>query len=683
MTFAVPGPGSERGLARVLGKPLDYYKNQEAKWRRDFDALFAPLASEIEQILGEPLSDSDKQSCLCEVDKFERYRVDGGKIQIYVPFAATPPARSRRRAEQPKAPPVTTIEATPPASDWVTPTELPDLRRVDLIALDLETRDGGLAAERGSAWPWGDGHICGVSVAWREGEATRARYFPIRHPDTANLNAEQVFNWLDDLAKSGLRFVTQNGLYDWGWLGTEAGIKMPPADHLDEIGAMATLVDENRFRYNLAALCDWRGIAGKDETLLATGAAAGGFQPEKVKDHLWQLAARYVGPYAEQDAAATLALRESLAPILDREGTLDAYRLEVDLLPMVAEMRRRGIRVDQAAAEQGRERILAKRDAALAELSEKLGAPTGIEEVRSPTWLTQTFDAQGIPCPKQTQKGNPSFKAGKDGWMVRHPHWLPQLVTRGRKYQTGATFLKSLLEHTVRGRIYAEIHPHRSDAGGTRTTRFSYSEPALQQTPKHSEELAPLIRGVFLPEEGEVWATADASQQEFRLLVHFAALRDLPRAREVVDRYLTDPTTDAHTLVAAMTGLTRASAKNVNYAKSYGAGVKKFAEMIGKPEREAQTIYAQYDRELPFVSRLAALYESVAKKQGFIELYDGARRHFNWECTGIYEKGAGPCSREEAERRVTDPGHPWHGLRYRLRRADTHKALNSLIGLCT
>jgi len=65
---------------------------------------------------------------------------------------------------------------------WRSPSELPDLRRVDLIALDTETRDDGLLADRGSAWPWRSGYICGISVAWRAGGEIRAHYFPIRQP---------------------------------------------------------------------------------------------------------------------------------------------------------------------------------------------------------------------------------------------------------------------------------------------------------------------------------------------------------------------------------------------------------------------------------------------------------------------------------------------------------------------
>jgi DNA polymerase I-like protein with 3'-5' exonuclease and polymerase domains len=184
---------------------------------------------------------------------------------------------------------------------------------------------------------------------------------------------------------------------------------------------------------------------------------------------------------------------------------------------------------------------------------------------------------------------------------------------------------------------------------------------------------------VFLPEEGEVWAESDISQQEFRLLVHCATAQGLRKAKEAADRYLNDPDTDFHRLVAELTGLDRDLAKAVNFAQIYGAGIEKFAAMIGKPVAEARAIRARYDRELPFVHQLAKRCEYTAARQGNIELYDGARRHWNsWEAPAVARtKGMGSCSREEAERRVADPHHPWY--RRRLRRANTYTALNALI----
>ena len=195
--------------------------------------------------------------------------------------------------------------------------------------------------------------------------------------------------------------------------------------------------------------------------------------------------------------------------------------------------------------------------------------------------------------------------------------------------------------------------------------------------PSRDEELGPLIRGVFLPEEGESWCTVDCSQQEFRFVVHHAAIRNLPGAKDAVRRYHTDPDTDFHALVGEITGLQRKDAKNVNFAKIYGAGMEKFAEMIGKPLREAQAIRTQYDRTLPFISRLGDAAQREANRRGYTELYDGARRHWDRWAPQSDSKGAGPCSLEEAKQRVRDPGHPW--FRQRLQQVGIHTALNAQI----
>src|SRR5215831_6598321 len=186
------------------------------------------------------------------------------------------------------------------SSEWRPPTELPDLRRAGIIALDTETKDEGLLANRGSSWPWGDGFVCGISIAYHANDAIRAHYFSLRHPDSPNFDRKQLIAWLRELIASGVRIVTQNGLYDFGWLRADFGIEMPLSERLEEIGALATIVDENRYKYGLDALCAWRGLVGKDEALLKEAAIAHGF-PKKVKPqaYIWQLPARFVGPYAE------------------------------------------------------------------------------------------------------------------------------------------------------------------------------------------------------------------------------------------------------------------------------------------------------------------------------------------------------------------------------------------------
>ncbi len=244
-------------------------------------------------------------------------------------------------------------------------------------------------------------------------------------------------------------------------------------------------------------------------------------------------------------------LFEKLNPVLDQEKTRDAYRLDVDLLPMVLEMRRRGICIDQDAAEQARDQLLGKRDAALNELSSQLGTAVSMAEINSSKWKAKAFDANQINYPR-TPKGNPSFAAGKSGWMAKHGHWLPRGIATAAKYDAAGTkFVEGhILNHIVNGRIHAEIHPYRASDGGTRSSRFAYSNPPLQQMPSRDPELGPLIRSVFLPEVGEFWAKPDVAQQEFRLLVHYAVQHRLRGAQEAADAYRNNPDADFHNVVA-------------------------------------------------------------------------------------------------------------------------------------
>jgi hypothetical protein len=265
--------------------------------------------------------------------------------------------------------------------------------------------------------------------------------------------------------------------------------------------------------------------------------------------------------------------------------------------------------------------------------------------------------------------------------MHRHPHWFPQLVVRARKFDNAARKFLGLyiLEHAVNGCVYPDIHPHRSDEGGTRTTRLSYSDPPLQQISKHDTEIAPLIREVFLPEEGTVWASIDQSQQEFRIAVHYAAELGLTGAQEIVAIYRDDPNTDLHVVTATKIGTDRQTAKSGNYANLYGARAKKFAATLGCSEDEAQAVLDRLARDMPFMGDLLMVCRQQVERDGFIAMLGGARRHFNeYEAKDIpWTKGAEPCCHEEAQRRRRNPNHPWFGAR--IQRVKTYRASNALI----
>ena len=587
----------------------------------------------------------------------------------------------------------------PPESTWEPPAVLPDFRGRGIIALDTETRDDGLAAERGAGWAYGPewGWIAGVGMAApRAGGGTDRVYAPVRHPDTTTtFDRDAVVRWVRDHVRDPgtRRVVFFHAHYDIGWFGTDFGLYVPEEKIVDA-QAMAVAVDENQPRgtYGLDWLCRRYGVPGKDLEKLREAAEAFGYD---YKSELWKMPARYVGLYGEQDPDSTLGLHDRLLPVLEREDLLGPLQLEMDIVPMVVAMRRRGIRLNAERCLLVQAQLRERYRAALAELTDrlKIGREVTLKDVNSTHFLERVFEEEGVYFPRTTKTEQGSFS--KD-WMVGHEHWLPRLVSTVSKYEDAAEKFvgKYLLGFSHRGRIHAEIHQYRSDderggtgrGGGTRSFRFSYSEPPLQQMPHRDEELSGLIRGAFEPEEGELWDSADYSQQEYRLIVHFAAVCRMAGAEHAVRAYQENPHTDFHDFVAKITGLDRKPAKDTNFAKAFGAGIPKFASMIGKSVEEAGAIYKQYDEEMPFVSRLAEFCQRRADKRGYLRLIDGARSHFDrWEPRYLpkdkwlraQEIGAGPCSREEAERRCADREHPWHGER--LRRAETHKAMNRLI----
>ena len=545
----------------------------------------------------------------------------------------------------------------------------------------------------GPGWAFGraGGHIIGTSIAWHEEGSIRSTYLPVRHPDSPNFDPEQIRQWEIDHQKAGVRFVCQNASYDVSW-GYAEGVPIP--SNIDDAMCMANVIDTERKDYDLDALCAWWGIAGKDESVLVEALAAYGWPtgPKERKKHLWRLPARYVGPYAEQDARATLQLADLMDPEIDKQDVRQAYQLEMDLLPLVHEMRRRGIRVDLDAAERARTKFRKMREDALRDLSDRMGQTIGIDEVRQASWKERAFEDNRVKV-ERDRWGKPHFESKV---MKLNPHWLPQLVSKVIAAEDAAekfvgTYILNFAHYNgVDTRLHATVNQFRSEDGGTRTFRLSYADPPLQLMPVRDEDFA-IIRTIFLPERGEWWNSADYSQQEYRLIVHFAERYGLTKASDAADRYRDDPTTDFHNVVMDMTGLDRGQSKNCNFAKSYGAGKDKFAIMIGKSVDEAVRTMAQYDSALPFVRELSELCQSSAERKGYVLLLDKARIHFNtWEPRWIeWEKKKeglaknlkmNNCRLDEATERTKDKDHPWFGKK--LKRAEARKAMNAKIQGC-
>jgi DNA polymerase I-like protein with 3'-5' exonuclease and polymerase domains len=413
-----------------------------------------------------------------------------------------------------------------PSTDWSPPTELPDLlgRGVTHWALDTETCDHRLGRNQGPGWPYRDGYVCGVSAAWREDAEVRSLYVPLRHPDTACTDTGRIQNWLQHHLRGGLVSVFQNCHYDVGWLRI---LGIQPGDYrgsIEDTQCQAFMLEENHLKYDLDSICERLGLSGKDETLLREALTAHSWPSvgREAKRYIHKLPARFVGPYAAADAAQTLEAWERMTPMLAEQRIDGAYRTEMDLVPCVHRMQHDGVRVNVARAEQWAAKLYAGRDETLAELGRKLGESITLDNITRGDWLEKRFDAEGIKYPRTAPtgrfpEGQPSFTAGTLGWMHKHPHWLPQLVVRAEKQHKAAKdFLEGfIVKPAHNGRVHANINQFKGEDGnGTRTHRFSYSDPPLQQMPAHNEDIADAVRGCFEAEEGEQWCCADYCYDE-------------------------------------------------------------------------------------------------------------------------------------------------------------------------
>ena len=196
-----------------------------------------------------------------------------------------------------------------------------------------------------------------------------------------------------------------------------------------------------------------------------------------------------------------------------------------------------------------------------------------------------------------------------------------------------STFIDSIQRYVHKGRIHSEINQLRSDQGGTVSGRLSYSNPNLQQIPARNKEYGDKIRSLFLPEEGRQWGSFDYSQQEPRLVAHYAASvnDNFEGASEFIEAYKNE-SADFHQIVADMAGITRTQAKTINLGLFYGMGKAKLGKELGISKDRAEALLRQYGERVPFVKKLATDVSSSASKYGFIRTIKGRKCRFDmWE----------------------------------------------------
>jgi len=540
-------------------------------------------------------------------------------------------------------------------SIWSCPSEYKDLSGYPEIAIDLETRDDGISNGLGAGWATNNGKVIGFAVAvdgWQG-------YYPFDHFAGGNMIPEQVIKYIKTICALPNTKIFHNAQYDLGWL---QAMGMTVNGKVVDTMVAAALIDENEWSYSLNNLAKKYLGEIKAETDLIEAAKDHGIDP---KAEMWKLPAEFVGFYAEQDARLTYLLWQRFKHEIHTQNLTTIWELESDLLPILIKMRKRGVRVDIEKANKLMVEFASQEKILLQKIKQLVGKDIDIWAARQ---IGEAFDKLKIEYPRTENTGAPSFT---QNWLHNSKHQISQLIVQAREINKfHNTFLAGILKYEHKGRVHAEINQLRSDNGGTVSGRLSMSNPNLQQLPARNKEFAKKIRGLFLPEEDHKWGSFDYSQQEPRMVVHYAASigEGYEGSQELVRAYA-NASADFHQTIAELVGIERSQAKTIGLGLMYGMGKNKLANSLGLSKEEAEILISKYNRKVPFVKQLSDRCMKKANDEGIIRTKKGRKCRFDmWET-----KDFGIHTAETFENAVAKYGKDG------IKRAFTYKALNRLI----
>ena len=347
--------------------------------------------------------------------------------------------------------------------------------------------------------------------------------------------------------------------------------------------------------------------------------------------------------YAAEDADVTLRLWDVLRPGLRTNKALALYeQVERRLIPILLEMERAGIKVDEADLRrmsvdfEARMAVMELDCHRLAGRSFNLGSPKQLGEV--------LFDEMKLPGGKRMKTGAWGTDSSVLQGLADQGQALPERILEWRQLQK--------LKSTYTDALAAQINPatgrvHTSFAMAIAATgRLSSTDPNLQNIPIRTEEGA-RIRHAFVAEPGHVLVSADYSQIELRLLAHVA---DIPALKESFARG-----EDIHARTASevfgvpmegMDGMTRRRAKAINFGIIYGISAFGLGRQLGIGPGEARGYIDRYFVRYPEIRSYMDRARKEAVANGFVLTPFGRRV---W-IAGIQDKN--PARRAYGERQA-------------------------------
>jgi DNA polymerase I-like protein with 3'-5' exonuclease and polymerase domains len=568
-----------------------------------------------------------------------------------------------------------------PTSDWRPPSldALPAWKGVKRVGIDCETHDPDLrrlgpGVRRGA-------RMVGYSFSIEGGPR---HYLPFGHADPEdNLPAANCIRYLVDQFREYDGEVCGANLgYDLDFLWS-AGVKMPMVRKYRDCLMADALLFVLHNHYDLDSVARRRGLEGKNEELLRAAAKAYGIPEGDVKLRMHELPARYVGPYAEDDAHLPLLLLAQQEREIASINCGEAWETECDLLPILVRMRQRGVRVSERRLDLVEQWTLQKERDAFDQVKTLTGVDIPVGHSMNVELCARALSEAGVVVP-ETATGKKSVRRDV---LEEIDHPVAASLVKARRFaKYRGTYVQGVRDHLTRGRIHCTFSQMRKSdddggEGGVAYGRMASEHTNMQNQPSASrlppgDDSGHVWRSIYLPEDGEVWASKDLKQQEPRWSFHISSLLGLPGAEELCAALRADPTLDTYKPLAAAAGIPRSAAKIIWLSLAYGKGDGGLCEDLGLPTAmvvwdrsarravqvdsdrgrqltargssadhgeakrtglpfvwkgagpEGQAVLDKFEEGAPFLRKAAKAAQRAASERGYVRLVDGRRLHF-------------------------------------------------------
>lgn len=383
----------------------------------------------------------------------------------------------------------------------------------------------------------------------------------------------------------------------------------------------STLLNEWQSSFSLDYSCKVYGVSQKKTTIYDYIATKFGVPSKGAMGHFWRLAGDdpQTVEYAAGDGVSTWQLREKQAVELELQNLTLVHGVECRLVPVLARMMTRGVKIDEERLHEVKRIVEQKRDAALRELPEGFNS-------RAPSQVRALMEKDGyldwpMTAPSKTHpKGVPSFN---EQWLLTNP--IGQKIVAARKCSNLlASFIDPMIEtHLWCGRCHPDYNQLRGDEFGTITGRLSSSNPNLQQVSKRNKDLGRLHRSIFVPDNGMLWGSADYKQMEPTLLAYYS------RCKVLMDGFKANPPVDPHQAVATAAGIDRETGKRVNQTIITGGGKKVLVSRYGVDPGRVDQVWNDYFAAMPEIRTIQKQSSARMQQRGYVLSLLGRRCRLN------------------------------------------------------